>query len=50
MSTGEVAIPARHARPRLFGPLGTLARRRFQLTVRTPRELVPLLPRSCSLS
>ena len=44
MSTAEVAIPARHARPRSFGPLGTLARRRFQLTVRTPRELVvPLL-------
>src|SRR5262252_2444201 len=44
MSTTEVAIPARHARPRSFGPLGTLARRRFQLTVRTPRELlVPLL-------
>jgi ABC-2 type transport system permease protein len=44
MSTAEVAIPAGHARPRSFGPLGTLARRRFQLTVRTPRELVvPLL-------
>ncbi len=27
-----------------LGPLGTLARRRFQLTARTPRELVvPLL-------
>src|SRR5207247_7496098 len=32
------------ARPRSFGPLATLAWRRFQLTVRTPRELfVPLL-------
>ncbi|HSC51071.1 MAG TPA: ABC transporter permease [Gaiellaceae bacterium] len=44
MSTAEVAIPAAQLRPRSFGPLGTLARRRFQLTVRTPRELVvPLL-------
>ena len=44
MSTAEVTIPARHARPRSFGPLATLARRRFQLTARTPRELVvPLL-------
>src|SRR5712691_10070203 len=32
-----------HARPGL-SPIGTLSRRRFQLTVRTPRELfVPLL-------
>jgi ABC-2 type transport system permease protein len=44
MSTAEVAISAPHARPRSFGPLATLARRRFQLTARTPRELVvPLL-------
>lgn len=44
MSTAEIAIPARHERPRSLGPLGTLARRRFQLTARTPRELVvPLL-------
>ena len=44
MTTAEIAIPARQARPSAFGPLGTLARRRFQLTARTPRELVvPLL-------
>ena len=44
MSTAEIAIPAPKARPRSFGPLATLAWRRFQLTVRTPRELfVPLL-------
>jgi ABC-2 type transport system permease protein len=44
MSTAETAIPAPQARPRSFGPLGTLAWRRFQLTARTPRELVvPLL-------
>lgn len=44
MTTAEVAISARQARPSLLGPLGTLARRRFQLTARTPRELVvPLL-------
>src|SRR5262245_13620535 len=45
MSTVEIAIPrARLRRPRLLGPLATLARRRFQLTTRTPRELlVPLL-------
>jgi ABC-2 type transport system permease protein len=44
MSTAELAIPGQHARPRSLGPLGTLARRRFQLTARTPRELVvPLL-------
>jgi ABC-2 type transport system permease protein len=44
MSTVEIAMPARRARPRPFGPLGTLARRRLQLTARTPRELVvPLL-------
>jgi ABC-2 type transport system permease protein len=44
MSTAEIAIPVSQARPRAFGPLATLARRRFQLTARTPRELfVPLL-------
>src|SRR5436309_6587567 len=44
MSTAEIAIPILRARPRAFGPLATLARRRFQLTARTPRELVvPLL-------
>src|SRR6476646_5304715 len=44
MSTAEIAIPVPMARPRAFGPLATLARRRFQLTARTPRELfVPLL-------
>ena len=45
MSVVEIALPAgRVARPRMFGPLATLARRRFQLTARTPRELVvPLL-------
>jgi len=44
MSTAEIAIPAPRARPQALGPLATLARRRFQLTARTPRELfVPLL-------
>src|SRR5205823_9980842 len=44
MSTAEIVIPAPQARPRAFSPLVTLARRRFQLTARTPRELfVPLL-------
>jgi ABC-2 type transport system permease protein len=44
MSTVEIAMPAQQARPRPFRPLGTLARRRLQLTARTPRELVvPLL-------
>src|SRR5438477_12410671 len=44
MSTAEIAIPVPKARRRSFGPLATLARRRFQLTVRTARELfVPLL-------
>src|SRR6476646_3295675 len=44
MSTAEIAIPVPMARPRVFGPLTTLAGRRFQLTARTPRELlVPLL-------
>ena len=44
MSTAEVAVPVAQTRSRSLGPLGTLARRRFQLTARTPRELVvPLL-------
>src|SRR5881396_1452116 len=44
MSTAEIAITVPRARPRAFGPIATLARRRFQLTTRTPRELfVPLL-------
>jgi ABC-2 type transport system permease protein len=44
MSTAEIAIHVPHARRRALGPLATLARRRFQLTARTPRELfVPLL-------
>src|SRR5256885_5150986 len=44
MSTAEIAIQVPRPRPRGLGPLATLARRRFQLTTRTPRELfVPLL-------
>src|SRR5436190_13810481 len=45
MSVVEIALPTgRAARPRTLEPLATLARRRFQLTARTPRELVvPLL-------
>jgi ABC-2 type transport system permease protein len=44
MSTAEIAIHAPSARRRAVSPLATLARRRFQLTARTPRELlVPLL-------
>ena len=45
MSTVDIAIPTpQRSRARPFGPLATLARRRFQLTARTPRELVvPLL-------
>src|SRR5216117_3193898 len=44
MSTAEIAITVPRARPRAFGPLATLARRRLQLTARTPRELlVPLI-------
>jgi len=44
MSTAQIAFPARQVRSRSLGPLATLARRRFQLTARTPRELVvPLL-------
>jgi ABC-2 type transport system permease protein len=44
MSTAEIALPTPHPRSRALSPLATLARRRFQLTARTPRELfVPLL-------
>jgi len=44
MSTAEIAIHVPRPRRRALGPLATLARRRFQLTARTPRELfVPLL-------
>src|SRR5207253_6895982 len=44
MATIASSAPRTHARPPLAGPLATLARRRFQLTTRTPRELfVPLL-------
>src|SRR5262252_8130489 len=45
MTSLEIALPApRRATTRRLGPLATLARRRFQLTARTPRELVvPLL-------
>src|SRR5262245_65204871 len=44
MSTTDIAFPEPLPRLRSVGPLATLVRRRFQLTVRTPRELfVPLL-------
>jgi ABC-2 type transport system permease protein len=44
MSTAELALSVPRARRRRLGPLATLVRRRFQLTARTPREiLVPLL-------
>jgi ABC-2 type transport system permease protein len=45
MTSLDIALPfARPAATRPLGPLSTLARRRFQLTARTPRELVvPLL-------
>src|SRR5881392_1748632 len=44
MSTAEIAMPVPAERPHALSPLATLARRRFQLTARTPRELfVPLL-------
>src|SRR3989475_10869732 len=40
----EVTLPRRRVAQNSFTPLATLAGRRFQLTVRTPRELVvPLL-------
>ena len=42
--TPEVALPRRPAMHNPLAPLATLARRRFQLTARTPRELaVPLI-------
>src|SRR5712691_5226359 len=42
--SSAVAVPHMGGRPRRLGSLLTLAQRRFQLTVRTPRELfVPLL-------
>src|SRR5215475_8061855 len=45
MTSLEIALPAaRRPATRRLGPLATLAGRRFQLTARTPRELVvPLL-------
>lgn len=45
MTSLDLVLPlARPAATRSLGPLATLARRRFQLTARTPRELVvPLL-------
>ena len=44
MSTAEIAIQVPRPRPRALCPLATLARRRFQLSARIPRELfVPLL-------
>jgi ABC-2 type transport system permease protein len=44
MTALEISLPVRRARPEMLGPLATLAQRRFQLTARTPRELlVPLL-------
>jgi len=45
MTSLEIALPApRRPATRRLGPLRTLASRRFQLTARTPRELVvPLL-------
>src|SRR5437879_5571776 len=44
VTSPEIAIPFPVSRRSPFGPLSTLARRRFQLTARTPRELVvPLL-------
>jgi ABC-2 type transport system permease protein len=40
----DVALPLPRQRANPFAPLATLSRRRFQLTTRTPRELVvPLL-------
>src|SRR5213592_1349266 len=42
--TPEAILRRRHVARNPFAPLATLAARRFQLTVRTPRELVvPLL-------
>src|SRR6267142_4100404 len=40
----EITLPRPRVRPSPLAPLATLAARRFQLSVRTPRELVvPLL-------
>src|SRR5881394_689501 len=40
----EITLPRPRVRPNPLAPLATLAARRFQLSVRTPRELfVPLL-------
>src|SRR5437773_5926447 len=42
--TPELTLPRARPARNLLAPLGTLARRRFQLTARTPRELaVPLI-------
>jgi ABC-2 type transport system permease protein len=44
MATAVTTAPRTRTRASIASPLGTLARRRFQLTTRTPRELiVPLL-------
>ena len=44
MSTLDIALRTTSPRARRLSPLVTLAQRRFQLTARTPRELVvPLL-------
>jgi ABC-type multidrug transport system permease subunit len=44
MATAVTTVPRTRTRTSIASPLGTLARRRFQLTTRTPRELfVPLL-------
>lgn len=44
MSTAEITIPAPRPRAATINPLATIARRRLELSARTPRELlVPLL-------
>ena len=44
MATTVTTVPRARPRASIASPLGTLARRRFRLTTRTPRELfVPLL-------
>src|SRR6478609_11825362 len=44
VTSPELTIPLRKSNASFFGPVATLARRRFQLSARTPRELVvPLL-------
>ena len=44
VTSPEAILPRRHVAHNPFAPLATLAARRFQLSVRTPRELVvPLL-------